>query len=236
MTALVNPYWYGVGGDPLFASVVLLLHCDEANGATTLVDASAAARSVTCTGGHVISTAQSKFGTASLDCQASANGRASAADSADWHFGAGQFTIECWIRPSVAISGARSLMGQWGVAPNLGWTIIFSSTSGNFSFQYSTTGSDSPAVSFAYLPPVTTWTHIVVDRDASNVLRTYADGVVKGSATVAATLFNSANQLQIGNDISTRAFNGYMDEIRITKGAARYAGAFTPPAAPFPDT
>jgi hypothetical protein len=117
----------------------------------------------------------------------------------------------------------------------LGWTILFNGT--NYAFQYSTTGTDSPFVQGTLSPTVNGWTHLAVDRDASNVLRIYGDGVVIASGTVSATLFNSTRGLTIGNDESaTRTFVGQIDEVRITKGVARYGGAFTPPSAPFLDS
>jgi hypothetical protein len=54
---------------------------------------------------------------------------------------------------------------------------------------------------------------------------------------VAATFFDSTRTLSIGNDGNlTRGFIGQIDEVRITKGVARYAGAFTPPTAAFPNS
>jgi hypothetical protein len=234
MTALINPFWY-TGADPYFANVVLLLHCDGVNGATTLTDASPAHRSVTCNGNQHLTTAQFKFGTASLDCVQTGNGRASAADSADWLFGAGQFTVECFVRPTLALSGVRGLVAQFGGSTDLGWFFGFNGNTLNF--FYSTTGTDNPVVTGAYTPTLNQWAHVAADRDASNVLRVYADGVVIASSTVSATLFNSSRVLSISNDDNgTRALTGQIDEVRITKGVARYGGAFTPPSAPFPDS
>jgi hypothetical protein len=235
MTALLNPFWYGAGADPYFANVVLLLHCDGTNGAATLTDNSSAHRSVTCSGNHKLTTAQFKFGTASLDCTTIGAGAASAADSADWLFGAGQFTVECFVRPTLALSGVIGLVTQFGGSSNLGWFFGFNGNTLNF--FYSTTGSNTPVVTGAYTPTLSQWAHVAVDRDASNVLRIYADGVVVASSTVAVTFFDSTRTMKIGNDENaSRAFTGQIDEVRITKGVARYGGAFTPPSAPFPDS
>jgi len=235
MTALVNPFWYGAAAtDPNFASVVLLLHFDGANGARTFPDNSLAAHSVTSTGGSAwqLTTAQQKFGVSSLQC--GTTGWTSAADSADWAFGAGQFTVECWIRPTSAISGVRGIVTQFGGSTDYGWFFGFNGNTLNF--FYSTTGTDNPAVTGAYTPTQNVWTHIAADRNASNVLRVYAGGVVLASSTVSATFFDSTRTLRIGDDENlTRQFAGQIDEMRITKGVARYGGAFTPPTAPFPD-
>ncbi|TIL80512.1 MAG: LamG domain-containing protein, partial [Mesorhizobium sp.] len=61
---------------------------------------------------------------------------------------------------------------------------------------------------------------------------------MKGSATPAnSNTFNAATVLAIGStSAGARSFNGWIDELRITKGVARYAsdGGFTPPTAAFP--
>jgi len=237
MTALLNPFWYpsGVVTDPFFANVVLLLHCDGANGATTLTDSSNAHHTVTSNGNHMLTTAQAKFGSASLDCQVTGGGRAASADSSDWHFGAGPFTVECFVRPTIALSGVRGLVAQFGGSSNLGWELYYNGN--NVVVAYSTTGTNNLGPTAAYTPTLNTWIHIAADRDSGNTLRIYADGVVLSSLAAAGTLFDSTRTLTIGNDENaSRAFTGQIDEIRITKGVARYGGAFTPPTAPFPDS
>lgn len=222
--------------DPNFASVVLLLHCDGANASTTLADSSSSHKSVTSNGQHKLTTAQAKFGSASFDCTTSGGGTGQTPDSADWLFGAGQFTVEAWVRTTLAISGQRVIVGQWAATAGgqLSWVLRFNT--GVLDFGYSTTGADSFFVTATYSPTLNQWTHFAADRDASNVLRLYVDGVVVASGTAAATFFNSTQPLYIGNDgAATRAFTGQIDEVRVTNGVARYAGAFTPPTASFPD-
>ncbi|MFZ3233686.1 MAG: LamG-like jellyroll fold domain-containing protein [Patescibacteria group bacterium] len=61
----------------------------------------------------------------------------------------------------------------------------------------------------------------------------YVNGVESGSATLAAKT-PAATQFALGSDpigLSSRQFQGYMDDFRITKGVARYLSAFTPPSA-----
>lgn len=215
--------------DPFFSNVVLLCHFDGANGSQTITDSSSK-HSVTTT--SALTTTSPKFGTASLATGGSTITTSN--DSADWAFGSGQFTVECFIRPTSAISGIRGLITQFGPSGNLGWFFGFNATA--LALFYSTTGSDNPAVSGTYSPTLNAWIHVAADRDASNVLRVYADGVVIASATVSATFFDSTRTLIIGNDENvSRGFAGQIDELRITKGIARYGGPFTPPTAPFED-
>jgi hypothetical protein len=232
MTALVNPYWYAAAGDPYFANVVLLCHFDGTNGSTTFTDSSSYGLTLSPLGaGRALTTAAQKFGTASLQ-SANDSGSVSALDFALWTFGAGQFTVEAFVRPTAALSGVRGIVTQWAASANFGWFLGFNGNTLNF--FYSTTGTDNPVVSAAYTPTLNSWVHIAADRDANNVLRIYADGVVVASATVAATFFDSNQSLRISNDnTATRGFVGQIDELRITKGVARYGGAFTPPTAPF---
>ena len=70
--------------------------------------------------------------------------------------------------------------------------------------------------------------------------RVYIDGtnVTMGGVTSWATssnIYKATAPLQIGRDFQSGYFNGYLDEIRITKGYARYTANFTPPAGPFPN-
>lgn len=225
----------GNATDPDFSSVVLLAHFDGTNGSTTFPDSSRSAHTLTGLSGAVLTTAQQKFGTASLYANLT-NGVNVAVALTDFNFGAGKFTVECWGYASSAPIGTNGLVTQFANAgPNKGW--FFGFYNGSLEFFYSTTGSDQPVVGAAYAPPLNTWVHYAVDRDANNALRVYANGVVIASATVASTFFASTLAPNIGNDqTATRYWLGDIDDVRITKGVARYGGAFTPPTTAFPDS
>jgi hypothetical protein len=216
--------------------VKLLCHLDGTNGQTTTVDSSPSVLSLTMAGtGVKLSTAQAKFGTASFDATASASSRKiSAPSSADWVFGSGQFTVESFVRFTASPSGVLNIVSCWWGVGN-GQTFLLGHVSGSLAFYYSTDGTNNPNVGAAWTPTLNQWYHIAADRDASNVLRVYVDGSVHASATVASTFYASTGNLEVGANNSFSGITGYLDEVRITKGVARYGGAFTPPSSAFPN-
>jgi hypothetical protein len=63
----------------------------------------------------------------------------------------------------------------------------------------------------------------------------WVDGVAGGSFTLAGSLLDNATAWNIGTDNSNAIdFIGYIDEVRYTRGIARYTETFTPPEAAFP--
>ncbi len=86
--------------------------------------------------------------------------------------------------------------------------------------------------------PMNVWTHVAFCR-ADGVLKAFINGVVSGSAANT-TDYNGSNvtKAAIGAQVQTRNgtydWLGRIDEVRITKGRARYSGNFDPPTAQFP--
>jgi hypothetical protein len=84
-----------------------------------------------------------------------------------------------------------------------------------------------------------TWYHIAVCR-AGGYTRLFINGVQSGSTyTDTNSYLNGTARPLVGADgydnyTGTNYFNGYIDDLRITKGAARYIGNFTPPVARMP--
>lgn len=192
-------------------------------------------------GAVAIATDQVKFGAYSLTFNGASPGNfVTDRDFAAHDFGAGDFTVELWIRPT-------SLPGS-GVFPGLlskrlsgsdlfGWVMYLTQSTGNVSFEYSTTGSGAAAVVSAGAPVVNTWSHVAAVRNGTSLV-VYLNGVGGTSHNIgSSTLFDPALPLMLGQlsqSISANFFAGYMDSIRITRGVARYAADFTPPTADFP--
>lgn len=236
--------------DPHFASVVFLAGFDGTDGSTTFNDESNSNHTLTAIGNAQIDTAQKKFGTASLLLDGTGD-VVTVANSADFQFGSGQFTVELFARLSFILSGgsqSRFLAALYETDSQRSWAMrAVTDLSGNarISFIYSTNGTSGTPHDFDIAAPEVwqtgVWHHIAMDRDASNVWRIYVDGVMAGKVTISSTLHASTGKLSIGDFLTGgapggTAWQGWIDEIRITKGVARYASdaGFTVPAEAYP--
>jgi hypothetical protein len=236
--------WKGASGavacDPYFGNVVLLMGYEGANGATGgpgMTDESPAAHGVASilTGTAQISNAASKFGSTSLRLS---NGAIYFADSNDWNFGGGNFTVEMWVNLDAGAS-IVGLIGQWTTISltNNGW--FFNYQNPTLNWNVSTTGSNNlHDITATWGPTANTWYFVTIDYDGTKY-RAYVNGVMTGSSTTTRTLFDSGHHLVIGgSDDNQDLLSGYIDELRITKGVARYASdsGFAVPTAAFPRT
>lgn len=235
----------GQAGDPNWTSVELLLGFEGADAATTTTDESPDARTVTFTSNAQLDTAQFKFGVSSLLLDGT-DDIITVPDSTDWDF-TGQFTIECFFRvPNTTGGTARTLIAKRNaLSSNISWDLSFGvgivGANSTITFELSTDGSSivhTVSATAINLLAVNTWYHIAVDRDGSDKIRVYLDGVMRTSKLSASgTPFNSTNALSIGGRANTgQPHPGWIDEVRITSGVARYAsdGGFTAPTAAFP--
>jgi hypothetical protein len=241
MTMLLDSTRFSAdSSDPSFASVVLLCGFDGADGATASVDESSFGRTLTFVGDAQLDTAQFKFGVSSLLCDG-ADDRVSAADSADFEFDAGPFTVECHVRfaslpaatgPLVCKQSSSTQSPIWG---------IYRTSTGNLTFRIGTTTSGGSPVDATVAASLSTatWYHIAADRDADGDMRLYLDGVMIASANSASAIPATSGSLFLGFASFggfSRHFDGWLDEVRVTKGVARYASdsGFTPPTAAYP--
>jgi hypothetical protein len=221
--------------DPNFSSTKLLLGFNGTNGAVSSSDESSAARgAATFNGNAQLSTANFNFGSSSLlldgsfDC-------VTYPDSADWDLGAGLFTIECRIWTTTVAAGDGFIVAQWNSTGNLAWVLYRNGAALNW--NVSTTGSDNLNDLAGGTLSTNTWTAVCVDYNGTKY-RLYVNGAMVASSATARTIFNSGNLLAIGgNSVDTNFFfSGNIDELRITKGVARYASdaGYTVATAAFP--
>jgi hypothetical protein len=223
--------------DPHLPAVVLLAGFEGANGATSTSDESPAAHgAATFAGSAKISTGRAKGGSSSLLVTAATNDYITWPDSSDWALSNGQFTIEAWVYPNtLAGLAAHQIVSQWdNTLTSEGWTLYCQGVT--LQFDISTTGSDRVFLLFGGTLATAAWHHVAVDFDGTKY-RLYLNGVMTSGNLVLRTVFNSTNPLSIGADSTgSSKFDGYIDEVRITKNLARYASdsGFAVPSAPFP--
>lgn len=215
----------GGGSDPNFANVGSLLHFNGANGSTTFTDVKGNTWTPNaCT----ITTAQSKFGGASGDF--TATGARITVNSDAWYaFAGGDFTMELWAKKGTGGTGDQHIFDAWS------GRILFRYRGGSPQLFISAVGE--PLISFSGTISSTNFVHIVVQR-SGNTWGVAFDGVWMATATNSGTMSSTDKALTIGNSGGGGdTFGGYIDEVRITKGVARYSTSnFTPPTAAFPDS
>lgn len=147
-------------------------------------------------------------------------------DSPEQRLGTGNFTIEFWLYLN-SLSAARGIVAKgtgttgWLVSIDINNKVVFTYTTSTIT----STGTLSAS----------TWYHIAVVREgtSTNQTKIYINGTNDGTGTVA-TEFNQTSIMYIGaNRTGGDALNGYIDELRITNGYARYTSNFSVPTGPF---
>ena len=217
-----------VPNDSSFAFNSLLLHGNGTNGSTVITDSSGSPKTVTAFGNAQISTAiADPFGNSTGVLAFDGTGDYLTTNASEsLNIEAGNFTIELWHRFN-NISLDRGFVGA-SASNNLDfcWRTTTGINIGRYAVAF-----DS---SFAWSPSVDVWYHIAISRSGTS-LRAFIDGFQIGSTILNSISYN-ASACVIGSSASNeRPANGYIDDLRITKGVARYTANFTPPTLPFPD-
>ena len=212
-------------GDVHFPKVKLLLPFDGSNAATTTNDESNSTHSVTFAGGAQISTAESKFGGSSLYLNGDSGTKLTISQSSDFDFGTGDFTIEFWIKTSLSNNDSQSRRVISFGTNNATRIQIFLSSDGIDFYDTSSVKVDGD-IDVAD----GNWHHVAFTRSVTS-LKGFVDGAQSGSTASNSTDYDNAAALTIGAYASTGLGRvvGYLEDLRITKGLARYTSAFTAP-------
>jgi hypothetical protein len=176
-----------------------------------------------------IDTTVKKYGTGSIEFDGNGDWL-KVPNSVDIQLGTGNFTIEFWVYLASGDTGsARGLVAKGGAST--GWLVSLDSSQ-KVVFTYTTsTITSSGAIT------TNAWNHIAVVRSGtgSNQTKIYISGTNDGTGTVS-TNFNQTEVMYIGaNRAAGDPMKGFIDDLRITKGIARYTANFTPPSAAFPN-
>lgn len=217
------------GEDPYFSSVSLLLRGDGSNGSTTIIDGSLTPKTVTAFGNAQISTAQSKYGGSSIYFDGTGD-YLQTSTSSDLALGAGDFTEEFWMRPSTFSSGFQTFFNHWGGSGS-GFYLWLEPVSGGYAIDIVQDANTYIYNSSANIISANVWSHVAICR-SSGTIRLFVNGT-QSYSFANSTSFTS-NAVWIASNAGNASgsnFNGYIDDLRITKGVARYTSNFTPPGA-----
>jgi hypothetical protein len=230
-------YWsmnQGVSTIPQDTYTKLLYHFD---GDTT--DYSQYGHNGTLQGSATLNT-PAKFGASSLVCTNTGD-YVDTADSDDWFYGTGDFTIDLWFRTTSSAATSKGLVHQIQNGTNFITFMIYQTGGGYVLFNSQTGGVNDMQIATqngAFNYNTNQWYHIAIVRSGVTGWYIFIDGVSKAvdlwSGSWSGNISNNTGNLSVGNPSQGYTTNdSILDEVRISKGIARWTSNFTPPTAPY---
>ena len=197
-----------------------------------IIDKSQSVQAVTLNGNVKSSTDQYKYLTSSMYFDGTGD-YVTIGNNPGLHIGSGNFTIEMWLR-AAAVNVGQPVMIRRSSTTARGFVINITSTSANnVGFLAGDTNNAAWEVSMSSTSNLSndTWHHVAIVRSGNNFYL-YLDGTQEGTASSSVTIADDTSNLIIGsNEAGSSFFTGYISDLRITKGLARYTANFTPPTA-----
>ena len=231
------------------SNTVLLMHMDGTDATTVFRDdnGARAPKGIAAQGNAQIDTAQSKFGGASALFDGTGDYLIIGNDvDSDMALTGTTWTVEYWARINAHAGSYQGTVGIWDPAGGTGsvWYVTTNAYNGTnkmgISYFYGT-NSGSGDLSFGSALSTGVWQHHAFVRNG-NTLTAYLDGVSQGThdmtgRTIDITGYNSSSNTTLKLTVgaltgANGAFNGWLDEIRISN-IARYTAGFTAPTSPF---
>jgi hypothetical protein len=184
-----------------------------------------------------ISTTQSKWGGSSLKFDGTGDWlvmRSTAGDYLQLGGTSRPFTIEAWTYPTsfatnVTIAERGGGNANWTSTTGIQYTWFFKNSDSKMYWQYYAGGTSVNSISSSVTISLNTWTHVAVSYDGTTTYL-FVNGVQVGTGTSAYTIPSAPTQMRIGAETDgSNPFFGYIDDLRVTQGVARYVTNFTPP-------
>lgn len=230
----------GSEGDSLLSNVGLLTNLEN-YGSTTFLDATG--KTINLLGTAVISDLASNTGKYGLYCKP--NGAVNVPYHTSMDMLAGDFAIEIVVAfLDLSSGGSRILSASgsqlaWANHSGIHW-LLQAVLNDSFQFSFNNASWELTALSSTTIPVIGKWYHLAVTRQG-DTFRLFVDGVLEGTITSTVARPNDDPVISLGSiySESTSSFyllNGFIDRVRLTKGAHRYANNYTVSTKPFPTT
>lgn len=205
---------FSYDNDPYINNVSLLL---RGNG-TSVVDTSNYKNAITNSSNVQLNSSQYITGTQSLYFNGSTNQYLSVPYGEQFNFGSGDFTIETWIKIDTFIQ-TLTVFGQF-----FGISLYFDS-GGGIGFYYG--GTSFTKLTTNNVIKIGKWTHLALTKK-SGLIKIYIDGYSSGQAYLPGVIPPGRGDMFVGGYLTSNAFKGYIDDLRVTKGICRYDDNFIP--------
>ncbi len=212
-------------------TTALLLRGNGTNNGTTFTDDGHKVLTPTRNGNTITSTAQYKYGTASIYFDGTGDYLSYSTGKDNFNFLNSNFTIECWIRPS-NVTGARVIFSKRANTGTYGGFIF--QCNGNKLNILATDNGSSWGINLDSTSTLSTntWYHVAATR-LYDTFKIFIDGDLQGSQTIENFIIspNTANVvIGAGGATGGQEFFGYIDDLRIVRGASVYNTDFTSPS------
>jgi len=179
-------------------------------------------------GNAQLSTSIKKYGNASMYFDGTGDWLSFPANDR-YAFGTGDYTVEAWVYFTSISSSTLQIIFASG------------STGGNNFYCHVDGDQISVGTSAAFISnqpsyfTTNTWYHVAFCR-SGGTLRLFKNGIQQGSSVTDSTNWISVGSSRVGaNESGSQTVFGYIDDLRITKGVARYTANFTPPTSQLQD-
>jgi hypothetical protein len=183
-------------------------------------------------GNAQVSTTQAKWSPTSMSFDGTGDYVVSPS-SISFGYGTGDFTIEFWLYLNSA-SADQTIVSNLTSAASTNPHIYLLGAGGTI--RYYTAGADRITGSALSTGQ---WYHVAVAK-ASGSTRLFINGTQSGSTYTDGNNYGTSAPLGVGTywsagaPVTTSTLNGYIQDLRITNGYARYTANFTAPTAAFP--
>lgn len=218
-------------GDANFANVSALLQFDGPHGSTSIIDVKGNTFAVY--GNAHIDEEQSKFGRSSAKFDGAGDYIKDSAASGIGAFGTSDFTIEFFV---YLINGGHgsiwSRILETKNYPNSGGWAVTCRSNDNPAYIRFDHSNGAHIIESEFALPNNVFHHIAIARQGGS-LRMFVNGLQQKSTVTNNENFFAPDFSSGSNINGGESFYGFVDEVRITKGVARYTANFTPPKISF---
>ena len=208
----------------------LMLHCDGADQSTSFPDVSDSNHTVTAYGNAEVDTDVAEPWSTNNGIVRLPGGSdyLQSANHADWDLGT-IWTIDFWVRFS-SLSGTQKMISTrnsgdgYEILKSIGNKIGFEGFGSN-----NTSGQQNGSTTVT----TNTWYHVAVVTTSGST-KLYVDGILEKTYVNTFSWGAGSNALRIGRPVPyAEPVIGWMEEIRFSKGIARWTSNFTPPTSPY---